>query len=221
MQTEISKPVAEMTWHAPTDQAFSYEGRIDFECPEAPMFVNPCSYVRFRLGGRRATLALENQRAYFENALGVLVDGEYRGKILLHDGTSLQGETAEQFLLRLLPVEEERLSAIKGLKEKVRFYDLAPFLDGKEHELTIFKRMDGCHYFSFCGLVAEKGMLGRADAPRQERRIEVYGDSISCGEVSEAVGRVGSDDPEGHRGALQQSSDNLPGIHHEGHPARL
>lgn len=124
IQTEMRKTSKAMAWHAPTDPCFSYEGRIDFECPEAPTFVNPCSYFRFRLGGKRAALALENQRAYFENALGVLVDGEYRGKILLHDGTSLQGETAEQFLLRLLSMEEERLSAIKGLKESVRFYDL-------------------------------------------------------------------------------------------------
>lgn len=212
IQTEMRKTSKAMAWHAPTDPCFSYEGRIDFECPEAPTFVNPCSYFRFRLGGKRAALALENQRAYFENALGVLVDGEYRGKILLHDGTSLQGETAEQFLLRLLSVEEERLSAIKGLKESVRFYDLAPFLDEKEHEVTIFKRMDSCHYFRFYGLVAEEGQLCRPDTPLSERRIEVYGDSISCGEVSEAVGCVGSDDPEGHNGIYSNSFYSYPWI---------
>lgn len=221
VNTTAARKAGELTWYDPTDQAFAYEGRIDFDRPQEPVFVNPCSYVQFRMGGRRAAIAIKNWHSYFENTLGVLVDGEYRGKILLHDGTSLQGETAEQFMLRLSPVEGERFSALKSFAKDVRFYDLAQFLDGKEHELTVFKRMDSCHYFSFCGLAAEEGTIGCPKTPRKVRRIEVYGDSISCGEVSEAVGRVGSDDPEGHNGIYSNSYYSYPWILARGLGARL
>ena len=193
-------------WVKPTDPAFFYEGRMDFEDPEAPVFVWPCSYFRFRLGGSFAALAVENLHSYFENALGVLVDGEYRGKILLHDGVTPQGETVEQYLMRMEPENEDIVPP--GLREngkETRMYDLSPFLDGGAHELTIFKRMDACHYFIFRGLVAEKGACLGAEAKIPDRRIEVYGDSISCGEVSEAVGRCGASDPEGHNGIYSNS----------------
>lgn len=251
----------------PSDARFAFEGRIDFEDENAPAFVYPCSFVRFRVRGHFAALACENRHSYFENTLGVLVDGEYRGKIVLHDGNTTQGESVSQFLLRL-PAgsgvakdatarsgreeieglaalsereEIEELAALSG-NEKVRMYDLGAFLDGGEHELTIFKRMDACHYVTLRGVIAEEllaaaktysaGKAGsldvgevpceKADKPcgekaqrdivSKERRIEVYGDSISCGEVSEAIGRCGGDDPEGHNGIYSNSYYSYPWI---------
>lgn len=201
LQEEPKEEWTERIWVKPTDSAFSYEGRIDFERAETPIFVYACSHFRFRLRGRNAALAVENLHGYFENALGVLVDGAYRGKILLHDGIHPQGETVEQYLLRMDPKNAAEL--ILRLPQKdadVRMYDLSPFLDGAEHELTIFKRMDACHYFAFHGLVAEAGARPESAVESPDRRIEVYGDSVSCGEVSEAVGRCGMSDPEGHNG---------------------
>ena len=129
VNTTAARKAGELTWYDPTDQAFAYEGRIDFDRPQEPVFVNPCSYVQFRRGGRRAAIAIKNYHSYFENTLGVLVDGEYRGKILLHDGTSLQGETAEQFMLRLSPVEGERFSALKSFaKDGGVIYDVKGIL---------------------------------------------------------------------------------------------
>ena len=204
----------------PSDARFAFEGRIDFEDINAPVFVYPCSYVKLRVKGHFAALAAENRHSYFENALGVLVDGTYRGKVLLHDGNTTQGESVSQFLLRL-PAKCEENAEIAGLcelsdKEYVRMYDLSAFLDGEEHEITIFKRMDACHYFTFHGLISnmllpcEKGL--RRDIVEKERRIEVYGDSISCGEVSEAIGRCGADDPEGHNGIYSNSFYSYPWI---------
>lgn len=73
-----------------------------------------------------------------------------------------------------------------------------------EHELCLFKRMDSCHMALFHGfLLAEDGQVLTMGAPSQ-RRIEVYGDSVSAGEVSEAVDYCGQPDPE-HNGEYSNS----------------
>ena len=63
------------------------------------------------------------------------------------------------------------------------------------HEFLLFKRQDACHEFAFLG--AEIGECEKIVSPLQKpgRRIEVYGDSVSAGEVSEAVDYVGKGDP--------------------------
>ncbi|MBR6477058.1 MAG: electron transporter RnfD [Lachnospiraceae bacterium] len=207
-------------WMKPADPAFSYEGRIDHENVNAPVFVYPASYFCFRMKGKEATLLIKDQHSYFENSLGILVDGEYRGKILLHDGERLQGEAIKWFSLRFDRDEEKEL--IKELElmrkdaslEDVRAYDLTPYLDGGEHEITVFKRMDACHYFTFCGVVAPEGSVCRKPKEKRgkERRVEVYGDSISCGEVSEAISLCGGDDPDGHNGIYSNSFYSYPWI---------
>ena len=64
------------------------------------------------------------------------------------------------------------------------------------HEALLFKRQDACHEMSFCGIeLAEAGEL-REPPVKPERRIEVYGDSVSAGEVNEAVEYVAKEDPE-------------------------
>lgn len=65
----------------------------------------------------------------------------------------------------------------------------------KEHELMIFKRQDSCHIVKFYGIeLQDDAELGQL-APKPERRIEVYGDSVSAGEVAEAVEYAGKPDP--------------------------
>ena len=81
---------------------------------------------------------------------------------------------------------------------------LADGLNNTEHELMLFKRMDSCHTFIFYGFeVDEDAVLGEVE-PKPERRIEVYGDSVSAGEVSEAVDYAGQPDPE-HDGEYSNS----------------
>ena len=179
MNEEIS---AGKVWIKPDDPAFSYEGRIDFENPQAPVFVYPCSYVSFVLRGKKAGIAIENHRAYFQNSLGVLVDGAYRGKFILHDEPGLY------------------------------VYDLSAFLKDGEHVVTVYKRMDACHYFTFYGLVTEENAFVGKMIEKPARRMEVYGDSVSAGEVSEAVGRCGMSDPDGHDGIYSNSFYSYPWI---------
>lgn len=73
-----------------------------------------------------------------------------------------------------------------------------------EHEFMLFKRMDACHHVTFYGfeLEDESQVLDLPEPP--QRKIEVYGDSVSAGEVSEAVSYVGKEDPE-HNGEYSNS----------------
>lgn len=74
----------------------------------------------------------------------------------------------------------------------------------KEHEVLIFKRQDSCHEVCFLGAEIEDG-AELLDVPEKpERKIEVYGDSVSAGEVSEAVDYTGCEDPE-HNGEFSNS----------------
>ena len=81
---------------------------------------------------------------------------------------------------------------------------LADGLTDAEHELMLFKRMDSCHVLIFYGFEVDEGAtLGEVE-PKPTRRIEVYGDSVSAGEVSEAVDYMGQPDPE-HDGEYSNS----------------
>lgn len=157
----------------PSDEVFTYSGRIDFENIDAPVFVFPCSSIRFLTDAKTGKMKVENIHSYAENSLGVLVDGNYRGKLILPD-------------------------------EGTREIDISAFLDGKEHEITIFKRQDSCHYFVFKGLSVNVDAMVKKAAPAPKRRIEVYGDSVSAGEVSEATAFAGLADPE-HNGEYSNS----------------
>ena len=68
--------------------------------------------------------------------------------------------------------------------------------DDREHEVLVFKRQDSCHEMVLHKLLLSTGSRLLKALPKPERRIEVYGDSVSAGEVSEAVEYVGKEDPE-------------------------
>ena len=63
------------------------------------------------------------------------------------------------------------------------------------HEVLLFKRMDSCHMIKFHGFILEKDALILPLEELPMRRIEVYGDSVSAGEVSEVIDYVGVPDP--------------------------
>lgn len=72
------------------------------------------------------------------------------------------------------------------------------------HDILFFKRQDSCHEMILCGLELSEGSRLLEALPKPERRIEVYGDSVSAGEVSEAIEYVGKPDPE-HQGEYSNS----------------
>jgi hypothetical protein len=72
------------------------------------------------------------------------------------------------------------------------------------HSLTLFKRQDSCHTFSLEGFLLSEGGYLIVSEPLPKRRLEVYGDSVSAGEVSEATQYVGKEDPP-HQGEYSNS----------------
>ncbi len=151
----------------PDDPALRYTGRIGMEDPANPFFIYVCSSVALRLTGRVLRVFLTNQHSFYENRLGVMVNGAHHA-ILLENG-------AQEI-------------------------DLSGLLGQDVNDVLLYKRQDCCHAFTLQGFaVAQDGQLLPLP-PRPARRIEVYGDSVSAGEVSEAEFACAQPDPEGHNG---------------------
>ena len=155
-----------------TDPCLRFTGRIDRSDAENPFFIYPCSSVAFRVTGRTLRVRLTNIRSYFDNRLGVIVNGEQSAV--------------------LLAVGEQEL-------------DLSDKLADGVNEVLLFKRQDCCHAYRLNGLVvaADAELLPLPERPA--RRMEVYGDSVSAGEVSEAEFACAQSDPEGHNGLYSNS----------------
>lgn len=78
-------------------------------------------------------------------------------------------------------------------------FALAENLTDAEHTLMLFKRQDACNEVTFHGFELPEGAEVLPPPPKPERKIEVYGDSVSAGEVVEATAYTGRPDPE-HNG---------------------
>lgn len=150
----------------------SYTGRVDMRNPKKPEFVFPATSLQFRFHGKAAVLTVSNRRAYWQNSVGAIIDGQQKS-FPLNDA----GET----VLQLLDEAEDA-----------------------DHEIMIFKRMDSCHEMVLEALELSRGSVLLPPPEKPNRRIEVYGDSVSAGEVSEAVDYVGKEDPE-HNGEYSNS----------------
>lgn len=159
---------------APNHEFISFSGRIDFSEPLSPVFVFPGSSISINFTGTSAGIIIRNKHNWWRNFLGFIIDGERDEKIEI-------------------PKNDEAI-----------FIPIVQNLENKSHSLTIFKRMDGCHYFDFLGLVLDEDGELLPPPPKPQRRIECYGDSVSAGEVSEAIDFVGKSDPE-HTGEFSNS----------------
>lgn len=70
-----------------------------------------------------------------------------------------------------------------------------PVRDEREvHTLTVFKRQAAAHYIRFCGIETEEGAKVTKPQKNYALNIEVFGDSVSAGELCEAVYYEGSCD---------------------------
>lgn len=150
-----------------SDPRLRYTGRIDRADAENPFFIYVCSSVALRVTGRTFRVALTNLHSYFDNRLGVIINGE-QSAVLLKKG--------EQVI------------------------DLSDKLAEGVNDVLLFKRQDCCHAYRMHGIVVDAEAQLLPLPPRPARRMEVYGDSVSAGEVSEAEFACGQSDPEGHNG---------------------
>ena len=155
-----------------TFPALRYTGRIDMADAANPYFVYPCSSVAFRVTGKTLLVRLTNKRSYFDNRLGVMVNG-VQSAVLLKEG-------------------EQEIDLSGSLAEGVS-------------DVLLFKRQDCCHAYWLNGLVVDADAQLLELPARPARRMEVYGDSVSAGEVSEAEFACGQSDPEGHNGLYSNS----------------
>lgn len=76
--------------------------------------------------------------------------------------------------------------------------------EDREHQVLFFKRQDSCHEMIIESLELSEGSLLLEPGKKPSRRIEIYGDSVSAGEVSEATEYAGKPDPE-HKGEYSNS----------------
>lgn len=157
----------------PNHELLQYSGRIDMSDPSAYIWVFPACLVTIRFRGTGIAAYLENQWQFWSNSVGVILDGEQSTVCITKGGKEADGQ--------------------------VRRYALAEHLDDGEHTLTLFKRQDSCHLIKFCGFELPDGSEILKPPAKPARRMEVYGDSVSAGEVAEAVEYTGKQDPE-HNG---------------------
>lgn len=57
------------------DKRLQYCGRIDWSDGKEPEFIFPASYVKFRFLGKMAKICIKNQRLYWDNYVGAVIDG--------------------------------------------------------------------------------------------------------------------------------------------------
>ena len=151
----------------PSDPAIRYTGRIDNSNPDAPFLIYVCSQVEFRVTGHVLRVFIENIHSFYENRLGVIING-VESAVLLESGAQV--------------------------------IDLSDRMTDGENHVLLFKRQDCCHALVLHGFAVAQDAELLPLPPRPKRRMEVYGDSVSAGEVSEAEFACGQVDPEGHNG---------------------
>ena len=160
---------------APNHESLQYMGRIDFAKDGGPEFVFPCTFVKIKFKGTAIKTELTNTQQCWDNYMGVILDGvQTKFKLAGWNDWGRKG------------------------------YILGENLEDTEHELMLFKRQDSCHTVQFHGFWLNDGAEVLSLPALPERRIEVYGDSVSAGEVSEAVEYCGQPDPQ-HNGEWSNS----------------
>lgn len=145
--------------------------------PFAIVWTYPGTFVRMKFKGTQLFIHVRNKHNYWNNYLGV-AEGDAQTKLLLPE----EGEATIE-----IPLQTTQDNI---------------------HEVTIFKRQDACHEPMILGFEINCNTDDECElleaSPLPPRRIEVYGDSVSAGEVSEAIEYVAKADPE-HNGEYSNS----------------
>lgn len=85
-------------------------------------------------------------------------------------------------------------------------------LEQGEHILTVLKTEAAHNYFCFMGVVIDENEKALPLNHKYDMNIEVYGDSVSAGEVTEALYYEGQADPPNHMNKLDNSWFAYPQI---------
>lgn len=84
-------------------------------------------------------------------------------------------------------------------------YIAAEGLEDKPHTLRILKTLAAHNYLEFVGIAVDESAEVSNPEHIYDMKLEVYGDSVSAGEVTEALYYEGQCDPENHRNTLDNS----------------
>lgn len=160
-------------------------GRIDDSKTESYRFIYAGSSVTVRFKGTYAAAVLANTMlSGNEMSVGAVIDGRLV-KCTFDNGWDNH--------------DKQTVTLAEGLEDK-------------EHTLTMFKRQAGYHYFEFYGFELNEGAELLEYKKSYDLKIEVFGDSVSAGEVVEAVENTASGDPEGHNGCFDNAYYAYPMI---------
>ncbi|MCP8900785.1 GDSL-type esterase/lipase family protein [Gilvimarinus xylanilyticus] len=131
-------------------QHFSYQGRIDFSDPAAPVLSWPATRIDMRFEGTEIAVLLDDNTG--NNFYSAYIDRDWSHPILLD----------------LLPGKHR--------------YGVADNLPAGEHQLTLVKRTEGEEGLTrFGGVDLGEGAKALPAPELPERRMEIYGDSITSG----------------------------------------
>ena len=151
----------------PDNNNFNYSGRVNWKNSQAPAFSYPGTAVKFQFTGTSLKVELSETSWGSENYIDVYLDDNSKPITI-----QLQKKWGKPVI-----------------------YDVASGLEDKIHTATIVKRNDYiAGEFKLNGIIIDGELLPAN--PDSERKIEVYGDSISAGAVVE-YGQAGVQDPEG------------------------
>lgn len=141
---------------------------------------------------------------------------ETKAPVLIYAGSNIKCRFKGTFLkLTLDNIPMDKFSSfgavIDGVQYRVEMknengtaeYMIAENLEDTIHNLTIFKRQAAAHYFRFISLETDGELLPSEE--KYDLKLEYYGDSVSAGEVTEAIYYEAHQDPENHGGIYDNS----------------
>ena len=193
---------------SPDHPALHAMGRIDLTDPTRPVWVYPYTQVSFRFTGTSLGVTVVNHWNYGDTKLGVIVDGVqtairipsgFTGANDMPNSSTSEGTDAEP--VTAVETDNAAQEDVAVHTDAAPTYGpvtvtLADRLPDIEHEVTLFKRQDGQHYLEVLDYRLDEGAtILQPATPEPTRRIEVFGDSVSCGERNEASLYVGRLDP--------------------------
>lgn len=139
-----------------------------------------------------------------------------KAPVLIYAGSNIKCRFKGSFLkLTIDNIPMDKFSSlgivIDGVQYKIELknengaaeYEIACGLSEEIHTLTIFKRQGAAHYFRFVSLETDGELLKCEE--KYNLKLEYYGDSVSAGEVTEAVYYEGHQDPENHGSVYDNS----------------
>ena len=159
------------------NENFHYEGRINQQNPQAPVFSYPATAVEFQFTGTSLKVELTEDNWGGENYVDVFID-----------------DNPEPTTIKL------------DANGQASLYDVAQGLEDTVHNAVLVKRNDfETGEFEFHGVTLDPGEGLLPVDSVSDRKIEVYGDSISVGKFVEYE-QAGVQDPPGGSSELTNAS---------------